>query len=195
MSILMPFFPDPDPEIIGSALDADDVSFTRREDGLYDVFVTIKSTKHRFQIWLEEDAWSLRGHRVNGIALAVDATISHPTPEKLLSDTLERAKRPQSPKLIELRCPLESRRLFGKLITPDIIPAGPHPLIEFSCSQCKRVNNTITMHVFDAYTGEVLATNSTGPWIRNQKSRSWYKESDAESSQKTLSSSKSETSL
>ena len=51
---------------------------------------------------------------------------------------------------VELRCPLDSQRMFGKLVIeqkPDIVSGN---LMEFSCDKCRRKNGgRRVMHYFN----------------------------------------------
>lgn len=154
---------------------ATDVSVSR-EDDLLRIDFNDGPVAHKF--WLhrsEERVWFIAEHRANGAPQPSHVGMGHDSFLVLISNAIARPSRTLvQPSLVELRCPVDARRLFGKLIAPNPIPAGTHSMLEFSCPQCKRSTGRLTMHVFDAVTGDLLATNDVGSWERRPAS-SWYK--------------------
>lgn len=148
-----------------------------REDDLLRIDFNDGPVAHKF--WLhrsEEKVWFIAEHRANGAPQPSHVGMGNDSVLALITDAIARPSRSLvQPTLVELRCPVDSRRLFGKLIAPNPTPAGTHSMLEFSCPQCKRSSGRVTMHVFDAVTGDLLATNDVGTWQRRPTTTSWYK--------------------
>lgn len=54
------------------------------------------------------------------------------------------------PHMVDMRCPLDHRRLFGKLRVTDPYTVTSENLMEFACAPCRKRTNAIqVLHRFD----------------------------------------------
>ena len=62
------------------------------------------------------------------------------------------------PEMLELRCPIDRQRMFGRLVVDRSIRIVEGNLIEFACDKCKRrVGAHRVLHRFDL-AGELIET-------------------------------------
>jgi hypothetical protein len=60
--------------------------------------------------------------------------------------------------ILDLRCPIDSQRMFGRLVVDRSIRIVPGNLIEFACDKCKRrMGAKRVLHRFDL-TGDLIET-------------------------------------
>lgn len=59
--------------------------------------------------------------------------------------------------VVEMRCPLDSQRMFGKLMTDPNTRIVEGNLIEFACDKCRRKTGRRTLHRFNL-AGECVET-------------------------------------
>jgi hypothetical protein len=120
---------------------------------------------NRFALKIRRDGstWVLREFIRNGTPVSLTRTVSDPSFSDLLLQVISPGTPPPRVKIVDLRCPVEHRRLFGKLLTTQ----EKHPrsnLLEFACPQCKRSTGLVTMHYFDTSDGKLVKTEALEPW-------------------------------
>jgi hypothetical protein len=143
-----------------------------------DLSFSLGDSQHRFWFYRENSSWHFREHRINGHAQP--KIIHDPVPrfEILIAAALSHELRRPRIEVVELRCPDDSRRLFGKLVLQTPRSSGGAPnLLEFSCPQCKRSTGMVTMHMFDSNTGELVKTQANEPWVKSEP-QPWFSRPD-----------------
>jgi len=132
-----------------------------------DLRFRLEDKEHRFWMHRSNGLWYLDDHRVNGTAQPRLFNGEQPRFEQLIFAVLNTTKRPK-PKVVELRCPEDARRMFGKIIVQRSSSSEPPNLLEFSCPQCKRTTGRVTMHVFQSTDGKLVKTQANEPWTRRE---------------------------
>ncbi len=129
---------------------------------------------HSFRLMRDAGIWAAREWLVNGKPQEHDPKQTSPRFEALVAELLGFTHKQPKVDLKDLRCPVDPRRLFGKIIaqTPVSVDRSTN-LIEFSCPQCKRKTGQVTMHLFDIQ-GDLVKTEVIEPWIKRESSKPWY---------------------
>ncbi len=159
---------------------ATDIAFFPHPESRLDLKFSYEGAEHRFWLDRKDGSWVLSEHRVNGTPQPQPLTSPSSRFETLVSSVLKSASPRPKIRVVELRCPEDSRRLFAKLIvqTSSSAPLFRN-LLEISCSICKRTNKQLTMHLFSSTDGSFVRTEFVGPWVKRNKPSPWYRPVDA----------------
>lgn len=161
--------------LIGALPGVQDVRINPAPPPRLDIRFLLDRHEHRFWLRRENGEWLLEQQRIDGKAQPKVYNGRHPRFEQMIAAVLG-AKRPKV-EVKDLRCPEDSRRLFGKLIVQRPIPGDqPTNILEFSCPQCKRTSGQVTMHYY-LMDGSLLKTEVIEPWVKRE-SRPWFKGGD-----------------
>jgi hypothetical protein len=150
---------------------------------MFSISFHFRSETHALRLRRENGLWTCREWIVDHAPRDVPPRISSPRFEALILQLFEHRRTKEEPvesatpppriSVAEMRCPEDARRLFGKVVVQVPLKQGsPSNLIEFSCSQCKRLNGEVTMHYFDMV-GNFVKTEALEPWIK-QEPREWF---------------------
>lgn len=161
----------------------DDIILHPAATGLFAIGFTLNDVHHTFRLKREAGIWRCSEWQLEGLMQRYDNRLQSPRFEALLAELLNLTESTPKVRVVELRCPDDSRRMFAKLILQDT-RESPHKaskaLIEFSCSQCKRATGHVTKHYFAA-DGQLLKTQLMEPWVKEERG-AWYSTPDAATS-------------
>lgn len=139
----------------------------------------LEDCHHTFRLRREAGLWYIREWICDGRPESLkDKTLSSPRFEMLIALILGYGDKQPRVRVVEMRCPVDPRRLFGKVIIQEPLPRNnAKNLIEFLCPQCKRETRMVTMHLFSPE-GELIKTEAIEPWVKQEPGRTWHRNGD-----------------
>jgi hypothetical protein len=139
----------------------------------------LEATTHTFRLKRENGIWTCREWIADGAPNQFSTKESSPRFDALILALVSPVTSRPHVDLVELRCPIDPRRLFAKLIIQHPLPkkASHQVTLEVSCPQCKRSTGVVTMHLF-AMDGTLIRTNDLEPWIKKEP-KAWYQAAGA----------------
>jgi hypothetical protein len=194
-----------DPEVETAAIerfltvipDAENVLVRPAPPPMFSISFDLDGERHGFRLRREDRKWTVREHVRDHVPVP-SSKDSEPRFEDLIRKVLgyqtesgagsvapEPVRSSQNGhqqvriRVVDMRCPVDSRRLFGKLITTGLVPDDLAKLVhmEFSCSLCKRLTGEVTMHRYNAR-GEHVKTEAIEPWVKREP-QPWHQSESA----------------
>jgi len=146
-----------------------DVTFYSPTVGGLSIAFTLGDVRHATRLQRHAGIWHVREWIVNSRGQHLNGKApSGPRFDAVLVTLLGRDQVMPSVSVKELRCPEDTRRLFGKLILQNPLPDDlAKSMLEVSCPQCKRATGHITMHYYD-FTGAYVKTEVLGDWVKRE---------------------------
>jgi hypothetical protein len=163
--------------ILGVLPTAFDIEVHDSPQGKLNLSLTLAPFKHRFWLRRQNGLWHLEEHRINSSPFRHGDVQPQKEFQILIAELISSGNSRPEVDVIELRCPEDSRRLFGKIVVQRPLPEGVREsLLEFSCPQCKRANHEVTMHYFSNLDGKFVKTEALEPWVKREVSP-WFRPS------------------
>lgn len=136
---------------------------------------SLEGCDHMFMLRRDAGLWYIREWTCDGRRESLkDQTLSSPRFEALIASLLGYDDKQPRVRIVDMRCPVDGRRLFGKMIIQEPLPTtDSNNLIEFSCPQCKRETKKVTMHLYST-AGEFVKTEAIEPWVRQESGKPWF---------------------
>lgn len=139
----------------------------------------LHSAEHRVWLHRTNGNWQLDEHRVNGSPQPKLYNGALPRFEDLILAVVESGTKRPRISVVEMRCPDDPRRMFGKLVVQRTPSEGLTNLLEFLCPQCKRTTGFITMHYFSSSDGSLVKSQANEPWIKTEPTP-WFSQTRPE---------------
>jgi phage FluMu protein Com len=149
--------------------DVEELAILPASKGYLIVYFKLDGQDHGFRLMRRNAEWHLREWTCQG-EIRTAKPSRHQHFEQVIVSTLGRFVHSEL-KVVDMRCPVDGRRLFGKLIIQTDDKPGS-TLIEFSCPQCKRINQKVTKHYFNDR-GKLVKTEGFEPWSKTRPSSPW----------------------